>query len=154
MKIKALLPILSIAALTTAAQAQWLASQPGVVTANPGAAVSVTFALVGTSVSYTTGAYNLSNPVVAWKTVQPSSVSLSVSEPAVIIDDVIYDSINYGDFVFGNPDGTTPIVTINLTVPSGAPAGTTYLGTVYEPVAPSTHCNASNVVGTIAVYVN
>jgi len=154
MKIKALLPILSIAALTTAAQAQWLASQPGVVTANPGAAVSASFALVGTSVNYSTGAYNLSPPCVVWVTAHPFTPTITISEPAVVIDDVIYNSINYGDFVFGNPDGATPTVTVSFTVPANAVAGTTYLGTVYEPVAPATRANVNNAVGTIAVYVN
>ena len=154
MKIKALLPILSIAALTTAAQAQWLASQPGVVTANAGSAVSASFALVGTSVSYASGTYTLSPPAVVWITAHPFTPTITVSSSAVVIDDVIYNDINYGDFVFANPSGASVAVTVSFTVPSNAVSGTTYLGTVYEPVAPTTRCNASNIVGTIAVQVN
>lgn len=154
MKINALLPILSIAALTTAAQAQWLSSQPGIVTANAGAAVSASFNLVGSEVSYASGTYTLSAPLVVWVTAHPFTPTVTVSGSAVVIDDVIYNDINYGDFVFANPSGAAVTVTVSFTVPSNAVSGTTYLGTVYEPVAPSTRANVNNTVGTIAVAVN
>jgi len=151
MKIRALLTTLSLATLATAAQAQWIGAQPGVVTAAPGAAITAAFTLTASaaynSPSGEVATYDVAAPSVVWQTVAPSAVSLTVSDSTIDI----FTYAPYGNLI-SNSDSPI-VIDVHLTVPSNAVAGTTYLGTVYEPLAgnrPST----KNVVGTIAVLVN
>jgi len=145
MKIRTLVTVLSIATLATAAQAQWIATQPGTITAAPGTLASGTFELTGSS-SYTTGTYDVGTPVVEWYGTPPPSPDVTVSQSTVDI----FTYLTYGNFVVNE---TPVLVTINFTVPANATAGTTYQGTVYEPLT-GDGATQQTLLGTFVVKVN
>jgi hypothetical protein len=85
MKVFTLLTALTITTIATAAQAQWIASQPSALTIAPGARVVAPFGLIG-SVNYTTGVYNVAAPIVVWQGARhPRSLRRSRFQPLISI---------------------------------------------------------------------
>ncbi len=145
MKIRTLLTVLSLATLATAAQAQWIAVQPGTVYGNAGETVTATYNLYGSSY-YGAGTYTVATPCVAWLGAAPSAVSASVTDNSILVD--YYP--HYG-YLIDNDDDVN--ITVTLTIPAGAVSGTSYSGTVYEPLV-GTRAAYKNSVGNIVVTVN
>jgi hypothetical protein len=144
MKMSSLFAVLSLVTLTTAAHAQWSASQPGTVYAAPGSVATGSFQLYESSLA--TSDYSVGTPVVEWATTPPPSPDLTVSQSTVDV----YDYPPYGNFVINEEP---VVVTFSFTVPVNATVGTQYLGTAYLPLAGHGPTTAT-LLGTVAVVVN